>query len=82
VSDLSPLTGLPRLESLYLAWGSIPNLSFVRKLLALRHLYLQGYEPANLTPLRGMTQLTVHLRRRQQIYGAELLGEGSKVVRS
>jgi hypothetical protein len=35
----------------------------------------------DLTSLRGVKSLMVHVRRRQKVRGAELLGEGSKVVR-
>ena len=34
-----------------------------------------------ITPLHGMRWLTVHIDSRQEVHGAELLGEGSKLVR-
>lgn len=81
VTDLEPLTGLPHLESLYLAWGPATDLHIVRRLPKLRHLFLYNDGDADLTPLRGVASLTIYLQRRQKVHGAELLGEGSKVVR-
>jgi hypothetical protein len=81
VNDLEPLTGLSRLESLSLTWGAAANLDIVRRLPALRHLILYDDAEADLTPLRGVRSLTVHVRRYQKVHGAELLGEGSKVIR-
>ena len=81
MTDLEPLNGLPQLESLYLTWGAVTNLHTVRRLPALRHLYLYADADADLTPLRGMTSLTIYVRRSQKVLGAKLLGEGSKVVR-
>jgi hypothetical protein len=82
VSDLAPLTALHGLISLDLGWWDESiELSFVRGLTSLSHLIVRSDKPVDLTPLRGMTQLTVHGLRGQHVYGAELLGEGSKVVR-
>jgi hypothetical protein len=81
VTDLEPLTTLPRLISLYLTWGAATDLHIVRRLPALRYLVLYDDADADLTPLRGVTSLTIHVWRQQKVHGAELLGEGSKVVR-
>jgi NACHT domain len=81
VTDLEPLTGLPQLEYLSLTWGAATNLNIVRRLPALRYLYLYDDAAADLTPLHGMTSLTIQVRRSQQVLGAELLGEGSRVIR-
>jgi hypothetical protein len=53
----------------------------VRRLSTLRHLYLYDAAEADLTALREVKSLTIHVRRRQKVRGAELLGEGSRVVR-
>ena len=45
VTDLEPLNGLPHLESLYLTWGTATNLHTVRRLPALRRLYLYTPTP-------------------------------------
>jgi hypothetical protein len=81
VTDLEPLTGLPQLESLYLTWGAAADLHIVRRLHELRNLYLYDDAETDLTPLRGMTSLTIHVRRSQKVLGAGLLAEDSKVVR-
>lgn len=81
VTDLEPLTGLPQLESLYLTWGAATDLHVVRRLPELRRLHLYDNADADLTPLQGMTSLTIYVRRTQKVHSAKLLGEGSKVVR-
>jgi hypothetical protein len=81
VVDFEPLTRLPQLESLSLAWGSATDLHVVRQLPALRQLTLYDDADTDLTPLQGVTSLEIHVRRRQKVRGAELLGEGSKVIR-
>jgi len=81
VEDLSPLTQLPRLECLYLAWHATRHLPIARELPTLRRLYLYSDHVTDLTPLQGVVHLTVHVGRRQKILHAELLGEGSKIVR-
>jgi hypothetical protein len=80
VTDLEPLGGLPRLESLSLAWGAATNLHIVRRLPSLRRLHLYDTD-TDLTALRGTISLTIYVRRNQKVLGAELLGEGSRVVR-
>jgi hypothetical protein len=79
--DLAPLAGLPGLERLDLGWHRTPDLSLVRELPALRQLVLVNDQGVDLTPLHGVTQLTVYVRRGQRVPGADLLGKGSKVVR-
>ena len=81
ITDLEPLTMLPRLESLSLIYGTLQDLHVVRGMSSLRDLYLWGKEPTDLTALQGITSLTVHVERTQKVIGAELLGVGSKVVR-
>jgi hypothetical protein len=61
--------------------GAARDLSIARDLPALRRLHLYRNEPVDLTPLRGITQLTVRVHGRQKVHGAELLGEGSKIER-
>jgi hypothetical protein len=78
--DLTPLTDLPGLQSLSLIYGTPQDLRVVRGMSSLRDLYLWDKRPIDITPLRGMRWLTVHIDSRQEVHGAEL-GEGSKLVR-
>jgi hypothetical protein len=48
---------------------------------SIQELYLWDKRPVDITPLRGMRWLTVRIDPRQEVHGAELLGEGSKLVR-
>lgn len=80
--DLSPLSGLRYLETFELDWNPRPDLAVIRDLPTLRDLYLDDNQPADLTPLRGVGGLTVHVGARQKVLGAELLGEGSTVIRA
>jgi hypothetical protein len=79
--DLTPLTKLPGLQSLSLIYGTPQDLRVVHGMSSLRDLYLWDKKPVDITPLRGMRWLTVHIDSRQEVHGAELLGEGSKLVR-
>jgi len=80
--ELSTLPSLRRLERLELDWNPRPDLSVIRDMPTLRELYLDDNQPADLTPLRGVEGLTVHVRKTQEVLGAELLGERSAVIRA
>jgi hypothetical protein len=81
VTDLTPLTRLPGLEELYLAYGSPQDLSIVQDLPNLRKLHLDGEKAVELNALQGLAELTIYVRRRQKVGGAELLGDGIEIVR-
>lgn len=83
IRDLSACgQGMPWLEVLALRnVDRLPDLSPLRDLPRLARLLVEGGGPVDLRPLAGKTGLTV-ITRRQRVYGAELLGEGSEVVRS
>lgn len=78
--DLSSLPNLDQLDTLELSWYPRPDLTIVRHIPALRHLYLDDKWSCDLSPLRGITGLTVHVSNTQRVNGAELLGDGSRVV--
>jgi hypothetical protein len=62
----------------------VNSLAPLTSLTQLENLYLNSWESAvliDLESLRGMTQLTVYVDNDQEVLGAELLGEGSRVVR-
>ncbi len=79
--DLSLLTRLEKLQRLELDWRPRPDLSVIRHVSALQDLYLMDNQPVNLGPLRGITLLNVHVGREQEVHGAELLGNGSRLIR-
>ncbi|HEV7931027.1 MAG TPA: NACHT domain-containing protein [Actinomadura sp.] len=82
VGDLSPLRELPGLTALHLRdFPALPDLTPVADLPELRYLSLSGSGEVDLTPLEGKPHLELHLARRQKVRGAELLGEGSKILR-
>jgi hypothetical protein len=81
VADLTPLTRLAGLEELYLTYGSPQDLSIVQDLPSLRRLHLDSEKPVELNALQGVAELTIYVRRRQRIYGAELLGDRIEIVR-
>lgn len=81
IIDLERLAALSKLETLSLVYGTVRYLHVVRRIPSLRNLYLRGRNTADLTPLQGVTTLTVHVERNQEVIGAELLGAGSRVVR-
>lgn len=71
------------LRSLTLPMDAIVDLGpLAGRLPALRQLVIYHEADVDLTPLRGVTFLTVFVRPRLTVRGAELLGEGSKVVRT
>ncbi len=80
IVDLEPLAALPRITSLSLIYGTRQDLRVVRRIPSLRDLYLWSKDPADITALQGMTSLTVHVERSQKVIGAELLGEGCKII--
>ncbi|MGH3391825.1 MAG: NACHT domain-containing protein [Actinomadura sp.] len=83
VGDLTPLRDLPRLHSLSIRGvARPPDLAPLRELAELRYLHLGGSGEVDLTPLAGVPHLEVHLNRRQRVHGAELLGDGSRLLRS
>ncbi|MBQ1079695.1 NACHT domain-containing protein [Nocardiopsis sp. B62] len=79
------LTVLPSLRSLQLSYGSSPWSAprWIRDLPELRNLRLTGWGSVDLTSLTGISGLTVRVpwSRSVKVTGAELLGEGSRVVR-
>jgi internalin A len=82
VSDLAPLRDLPNLTALHLRdFPALPDLTPLVDLPELRYLCLSGSGEVDLTPLEGKPRLELHLARRQKVRGAELLGEGSKILR-
>lgn len=82
VKSVTELPSLRRIE-LNHDLSPVKAPAWIRGLPALRTLRLQGRGPVDLTPLAGMTDLTVELPnfRPPKVTGAELLGEGSCVVR-
>ncbi|MCW2899761.1 MAG: hypothetical protein JWO67_2026 [Streptosporangiaceae bacterium] len=82
VSDLTALRDLPGLTTLHLRdFRGLPGLAPLNDLAELRYLCLAGSGEVDLTPLHGKRDLEVHLARRQKVRGAELLGQGSKILR-
>jgi hypothetical protein len=80
--DLEPLAGLPRLNNLTLTYGGARDLRIVRELASLRTIRLYGSTHIDLTELSGIKSLIIYVGRTQKAYGAEMLGEGSKIVRT
>lgn len=78
--DMSSLASLRKLRRLELDWSPRPNLTVIRDLPELQDLYLADNQPVDLTPLRGIALLTIHVGKGQKVRGAELLGNGSRVV--
>ncbi|HEX6470400.1 MAG TPA: NACHT domain-containing protein [Streptosporangiaceae bacterium] len=82
ITDISPCGGMPDLADLDLDdLPQVPDLGPLRGLAHLRTLHLRGSGRADLRPLAGMEGLTVHVDRRQEVVGAELLGDYSRVLR-
>ncbi|MFE1166620.1 NACHT domain-containing protein [Nocardiopsis sp. NPDC058789] len=82
------LRELPALRKINLNHGTfsldpVTAPAWLRRLPYLRTLRMHGCGPVDLTPLAGMTDLTVEVAafRSSTVIGAELLGEGSRVVR-
>lgn len=80
--DLGPLADLPRLSDLKLTYRGAQDLRIVRELASLRTIRLYGNIPIDLTELSGIESLTIYIGRTQKVHGTEMLGKGSKVVRS
>jgi Leucine-rich repeat (LRR) protein len=57
ITDLSPLAGLAKLESLYLDNNQISDLTLLKGLTSLEFLLLDNNEITDLTPLAGLTNL-------------------------
>ncbi|MBV9448814.1 MAG: NACHT domain-containing protein [Streptosporangiaceae bacterium] len=81
VTDLEPLATLKELRTLSVSSPSHRTLAIVRRLSGLRTLHLNYDVPVDLTPLRGVTGLSVYVTRGQQVHGGEVLGAGSHVIR-
>ena len=58
ISDLSPLAGLTKLESLWLSDNHVSDLSPLAGLTNLEKMYLGGNQISDLSPLAGLTNLT------------------------
>ena len=82
ITDISPCGEMPRLANLGLDdLPQVPDLTPLRELTELSTLHLRGSGRADLRPLAGKRGLTVHVDRRQEVVGAELLGDHSRVIR-
>ncbi|GAA1080112.1 NACHT domain-containing protein [Nocardiopsis metallicus] len=79
------ITSLPSLRSVRLSYNvaHVEAPAWLRELPELHTLRMHGRGPVDLTPLAGVTNLTVELPRFRSLKatGSELLGEGSRVVR-
>lgn len=78
--DLAPLTQLPQLDDLTLAFEAAKDLRVIRELAALRNLWLRDVTPVDLTELRGVRSLNIHVENTKEVLGADLLGERSQVI--
>jgi hypothetical protein len=82
ITDISPCGEMPNLTNLGLDdLPQVPDLTPLRGLANLATLHLRGSGRADLRPLAEMQGLTVHVDRRQEVVGAELLGDYSRVLR-
>jgi hypothetical protein len=82
ITDISPCAEMPSLANLGLDdLPQVPDLTPLRGLTQLATLHLRGSGRADLRPLAGTQGLTVHVDRRQEVVGAELLGDYSRVLR-
>jgi hypothetical protein len=82
ITDISPCAEMPSLADLGLDdLPQVPDLTPLRGLAHLCTLHLRGSGRADLRPLAGMQGLAVHVDRRQEVVGAELLGDYSRVLR-
>lgn len=82
ISDIQEIVRLPNLSFLNIGRTGIRDLSAIRRLPNLRRLVLGGDREVDLSGLEGVKSLTVLVFRGQRVCGTELLGEGSRVVRS
>jgi hypothetical protein len=81
LDSLEPLLALPRLTELQLdSETTMRHLRVLRKLPALKSILLYGDAAVDLSAFQGMKSLSLHVLSRQKVHGAELLGEGSKVI--
>ncbi|HEU5159323.1 MAG TPA: NACHT domain-containing protein [Streptosporangiaceae bacterium] len=82
ITDIAACARMPGLANLGLDdLPQVPDLTPLRGLAHLATLHLRGSGRADLRPLAGMQGLTVHVDRRQEVVGAELLGDYSRVLR-
>jgi NACHT conflict system protein/NACHT domain-containing protein len=79
--DLSAIADMPRLTSVMLGDGPLPNLQPLRRLPALQWLYVRHVSSVDLSELAGREGLTVQVDRSTTVHGAERLGPGSRVIR-
>ncbi|KOX07922.1 transcriptional regulator [Nocardiopsis sp. NRRL B-16309] len=79
------ITRVPHLRKLYLDFGlrtpaTVPD--WVRELPYLVELCLEAENPLSLQALAGAENLTVHVRQRTKVLGADRLGTGSSLLRA
>jgi hypothetical protein len=83
IEDMAFASNLPELRILHIGGTvAIPDLAPLRELRKLERLFVYGDDQVDLSPLAGMTNLTVDVgrRSRQGVIGRSLLGKGSSVV--
>jgi hypothetical protein len=79
--NLGPLADLPNLEELSLHEDAERDLIALRDIPSLKRIWLNGRARIDLTALQGVKSATIYISRNRIVRGADLLGEGSRLVR-
>jgi NACHT domain len=81
LADLNGLESVATLETLILERTGNVDLAPLRALRQLRFLQLKGVKEISLQPISDMRDLTVEVPERAVVYGDDLLGVNSRVIR-